>query len=321
MSGAEEGTFSGRLWVVCPVYLDVESLMMLRERLLAVTGRSVSPSRTTYVAVDDTAGLDPEIDRLRALPDVKVVQPPFNVGHQRAIVYALRSASVEMADTDLVVTMDADGQDKPEDVPRLLGSLLDDPSNLHRVVLALRASRKEAPSFTALYFFFRVLFRALTGVSVRTGNFAAFRGWTARRVLRHPYFDLCYSSTLVSLNLQAQYVPCDRGPRFAGASRMNLSRLLIHGMRMLMPFTDRIAIRSLVLFTGVFALGLVTSAVILLVRFFTNLAIPGWATTTLLLVLVLSFLAVGNFVVLFAVFSQSRGISLANLEREKNGGA
>jgi hypothetical protein len=50
------------------------------------------------------------------------------------------------------------------------------------------------------------------------------------------------------------------------------------------------------------------------IRLFTNTAIPGWAIGTLLGLVILSFVALGNFVVLFAVFSHSRGISLANLE-------
>ena len=49
-------------------------------------------------------------------------------------------------------------------------------------------------------------------------------------------------------------------------------------------------------------------------RIFTDYAIPGWATITLLSLLVLSFIALGNFIVLFAVFSHSRGLSLANVE-------
>jgi len=51
------------------------------------------------------------------------------------------------------------------------------------------------------------------------------------------------------------------------------------------------------------------------VRVFTTDTIPGWATASLLGLLIISFVALGNFVVLFAVFSHSRGISLANLEQ------
>jgi len=305
-----------RMWVITPVYLDVESFLILRERLLKVIAQHLTlrATRVQFVVVDDSGGLDPEIPKLRSLADVLVVEPPFNLGHQRAIVYGIRSAAPEMSDRDLIVTLDADGQDRPEDLPRLLEQLLRHPADARRVVLARRTRRRETPGFKALYLSFKLLFRILTGLAVRTGNYAAYHAWLARHVLLHPYFDLCYSSTLVSLNLPITFVPCERGTRYAGRSRMNLQKLFIHGLRMLMPFTDRIAIRALVAFSLTFGAGIALSLTVVCVRLFSHAAIPGWATSTLLLILTLSFTAVGNFVLLFAVFSQSRGISLANLE-------
>jgi hypothetical protein len=165
-----------------------------------------------------------------------------------------------------------------------------------------------------MYFFFRIMFRTLTGVTVRSGNYAAYRGWLARRMLLHPSFDICYSSTLVSLDMLVTPVPCARGHRYAGQSRMNVFRLFMHGIRMLVPFTDRIAVRALSAFAAMFGIGVLLSLIVVAIRLFTNSAIPGWATATLLGVLTLSFIALGNFLVLFAVFSHSRGMSLAGLE-------
>jgi hypothetical protein len=304
------------LWVVTPVFLDVEAFLILRERVIEVAGQHLvlRAARLRFVVVDDSGGLDPEISRLHSLPDVSVVQPPFNLGHQRAIVYGLRSTTSEMADGDLVITLDADGEDRPEDLPRLLAPLIQNPADRRRLALAWRSRRHETAMFKGMYLSFKVLFRILTGLTVRTGNYAAYHGWLARRIITHPHFDLCYSSTLVSLTLPITLVPCERGSRYAGRSRMNLQKLFMHGLRMLMPFTDRIAIRALVAFSLVFAAGISLSFAVLMVRLFSHAAIPGWATSTLLLILILSFNAVGNFVMLFAVFSQSRGISLASLE-------
>jgi hypothetical protein len=60
----------------------------------------------------------------------------------------------------------------------------------------------------------------------------------------------------------------------------------------------------------------VLSLAVLLTRIFSRSAIPGWATNTLLLLVAISFVALGNFVVLFAIFSQSRGASLGHLEED-----
>ena len=304
------------VWIVCPMYFDVDSFRTLRMRLLEQLEKNPDPLalHAAFVVVDDTAGRDPQIAQLQGMRDVEVVEPPFNLGHQRALVYAVRTVAPRMKDDDIIVTLDADGEDRPEDLPRLLSSLMSRPDELDRIVLALRTQRKESVLFKLMYFWFTVMFRVLTGETVRTGNFATYRGWTARRLLRHPYFDLCYSSTFRSLGVPLELVPCPRGHRYAGRSHMTYSRLITHGVRMLMPFLDRIAVRALILFSATCALSIATAIVVLGVRAFTTLAIPGWATYTLLLVLAVCFIALGNFVVLFALFAQSRGISLANLE-------
>ncbi len=306
-----------RLWIVCPSYTDVVAFSMLRKRVLdLVQDIPLLDRPVRFVVVDDTAGCDDDIAQLDAFDDVMVVTPPFNLGHQRAIVCGLRVIKPELRDSDLVVTMDSDGEDRPEDLPRLLEPLINTAGVRNRVCVAWRTKRHESVGFRLMYFFFRIMFRSLTGVTVRSGNYAAYRGWTARRMLQHPYFDLCYSSTLVSLDLALTPVPCERGERYAGRSRMNLSRLLMHGVRMLMPFTDRIAVRALTAFTATFGVSILLSLLVLAVKIFTSAAIPGWATTSLLGILILSFLALSNAVVLFVVFSESRGVSLTSLEAQ-----
>jgi hypothetical protein len=305
-----------RLWVVCPSYGDVASFVILRARILEAVAAEqvVASSDVHFVVVDDTAGNDNDIDQLKEYSDVRVITPPFNLGHQRALVFGLRLILPDVLDTDMIVTMDADGEDRPEDLPRLAEPLIATPNERGMLCVARRTKRTESLRFRILYFFFRALFHTLTGTTVRSGNFAAYRGWLAKRMLTHPYFDLCYSSTLVSLDMTVTAVPCPRGTRYEGRSRMNMFRLAMHGVRMLMPFMDRIAVRALTAFSAMFALGITLSLAVVGVRLFTNTSIPGWATATLLGLLILSFVALGNFVVLFAVFSHSRGTSLANLE-------
>jgi hypothetical protein len=305
-----------KLWIVCPCYRDVEAFLTLRTRILEVLGEhpEVVASNVEFVVVDDTGGYDVETEQLKGLPDVRVITPPFNLGHQRALVFGLRLIRPDVLDSDLIVTMDADGEDRPEDLPRLVEPLLGTPAERGALCVALRTKRSVSIRFRILYLLFRAMFQVLTGTAVRHGNFAAYHGWLARRMLSHPYFDLCYSSTLVSLDIPVTSVPCPRGSRYAGRSRMNMFRLFMHGVRMLMPFVDRIAVRALTAFSAMFVLALTLALVLAGFRIFGGWAIPGWATASLIGLLILSVVALGNFVVLFAVFSHSRGISLANLE-------
>jgi hypothetical protein len=303
-----------RTWIFTPVYHDVRSFLILRERLLEELAASDIPGTedVCFVVIDDAAGQDPEMEELAGLGDVTVMRPPFNLGHQRALVYALRKTIPKIAADDAVVTLDADGEDRPEDLPRLLARLRADDER--KVVLALRTKRRESIGFKIFYRLFRLLFRSLTGTTVRSGNFAAMPGAITKQMLLHPTFDLAYSSAILALDIPVDYVPCERGERYKGQSKMTFGRLAMHGLRMLMPFTDRIAIRALAAFVFFGILGTVLAAVVVCVKLFTSSAIPGWTSYIALGALIVSLVALGNFVSLFVLFSQTRAVSLANIE-------
>jgi polyisoprenyl-phosphate glycosyltransferase len=304
------------VWVIAPSYHDVPSFRILRKRIIEVVeGHDrLNGYDLRFGLIDDTAGQDPEVAELDALDDVTVVDVPFNLGHQRALVFGVRLLSCEMPADDLVVTLDADGQDRPEDLPRLLEPILDAGADRRLVALANRTQRRESLGFKLGYLAFRTGFRLLTGTVVRTGNYAAYRAAAAQQLLQHPHFDLCYSSSFISLDGPLAFVPCPRGERLEGRSRMNRTRLGIHAIRMLMPFLDRIAVRMLTGLATLFCLSLLGLLAILVVKLVTDEAIPGWATYTALGTLLVSLVSLGNFVLLFATFAQSRGISLSNLE-------
>jgi hypothetical protein len=303
-------------WVVIPVYRDVGSFRILHERVLAAIAEQLPDGvgLVRFVVIDDTAGQDPEIASLAALGDVRVLQPPFNLGHQRALVYALRKVLPEVADSDVVVTLDADGEDRPEDLPRLLAPLLARPQAERKVVLALRTKRRESIGFKLSYRLFRGLFRLLTGTTVRSGNFAAMPGAIAKRALLHPTFDLSYSSTILALDLPVEFVPCERGERYQGRSKMTFGKLAMHGLRMLMPFTDQIALRALAVFVVSLVAGAALALAVVAIKIFSSSAVPGWASFTALGALIVSLVALGNFVSLFVLFSQTRAVSLASIE-------
>ena len=291
-----------RIWIVSPLYFDAEPYARLQQDLAAALRGS--PFEPRLVAVDDSAGLDPAAGRLGA--DVRVVVPPFNLGHQRALVFGLRRLAREIADDDVVVTLDADGEDQPRDLPRLLAPLLEEPGNLRRIALAARTRRHETLPFKLLYFVFKQFFLLLSGTVVRSGNYAAYRGWVARNVLFHPHFDLSYGSSLLSLNLQIERVPCERGRRYAGRSKMTWSTLVLHGFRMLMPFADRIAVRGLVASgCGALLLGLLAVA--------RALGAAPVERSALAFGALLCAIGFGTSLLLLMSFAQSQGLAMSRL--------
>lgn len=305
-----------KIWVVAPCYRDVPSFRRLRQDVIQTLAEAgdIAGMAISFAVLDDTAGEDPEIAELAAFDDVTVIEPPFNLGHQRGLVYALRLLATEIDADDLVVTLDADGEDRPIDIPRLLAPLLAPDAAPRMVVLASRTSRTESLVFKMYYALFRMVFRMLTGTVIRSGNFAAYRGATAHRLLLHPHFDLCYSSSFVSLNAPITFVACPRGVRYEGRSRMNRTHLVLHGLRMLMPFIDRIALRALWFLVALVSAGTLLFVACGVTWAFTSVHIAGWLVALSASLLFGSLIGFSGFIVLFASFAQSRGISLSNLE-------
>jgi len=106
-----------------------------------------------------------------------------NLGHQRAIAIGLVHIQ-QTTSCDAVVVMDADGEDTPEGVARLLRAY----SNTHgtKAIFAERSRRSESFVFRSFYHLYKFLHRCMTGISVRVGNFS---------ILPYPYL-----STLVVMS-------------------------------------------------------------------------------------------------------------------------
>lgn len=232
------------LWVVAPVYDDVPSFLKLREivRSLPIAKRF----EVRFVLIDDSAGADPKVDREAAVfQDVQIIRPEKNMGPRKAIVFALRLlAAKQIAKEDVIVTLDADGQDRPEDVPALVDALLG-ASRPDSVAIAVRTSRTDSAAFKFWLFVFRWVFRILVGKTVRNGNFVAFSGELAKESLSHPMFDLCYASAFEVLPFEKVAVPLARGERWFGESKMSWLDLITHAARMFLPFKNQIIARSL----------------------------------------------------------------------------
>ncbi len=289
-----------KLWVVCPCYFDTQSFAALQsEAIKALSG--LKDLSVNFLLIDDTAGRDPAIENFSSTANTKVILAPFNLGHQKAIVFGLRWLRTQAHDSDWIITMDSDGEDRPQDLPAMLDKLTKFPDD---IVLARRTERSEGLKFRISYQLYKIFFRVLTGRTVQTGNFSAYSVRTLGAMINHPHFDRCYSMSLFSSKIPTQLVPLPRGHRFFGQSKMNIMSLVRHGLNMLMPFLDHISFRGMLLFLLISLSGLAAGLAIVYVKLFTGLAIPGWASYALLGVLTLSAGSFGNLLVLFFMYTQ-----------------
>ncbi len=302
------------LWIVTPCYFDVPSFKKLRSDTLACLSPFSDRYEVKFALIDDTAGLDSSIKELQASSDVRVITPDFNLGHQRAIVFGIRLIRSEIQDQDVVVTMDSDGEDRPMDLPPMLEAMGKDLTH-HQIIIARRTKRKTSLKFRLMYSAFVILFRGLTGKILRSGNFALMPGRTAKKIIFHPFFGLCYSSSLVNINIPVVSVPCERGARYFDQSKMGYFNLIMHGFRMLMPYVDRIAMRAIIASGALVGFTGLTGLVLLFLKIAGLILISNWYLSVLFIGFVLSCLFLGIFLLLFTVFIQMQSLVLTKIDQ------
>jgi glycosyltransferase involved in cell wall biosynthesis len=105
--------------VVIPVYNEAESLAELYSELTKVLGRLPQSSEIIFVDDGSNDGSGTRLDELsQSDPRVQVVHFRRNYGQTAALM-----AGFQHSTGDVVIPMDADGQNDPADIPRLLDRL------------------------------------------------------------------------------------------------------------------------------------------------------------------------------------------------------
>lgn len=277
-----------RLIVLIPVYDDWAALGLLLPRLGAAL--RAHQLFAEVLVIDDAsttrAGAFPESDGIAA---VHVLALRRNVGHQRAIAIGLAYAEEHFPSAHVVV-MDADGEDDPLHVPRLYAKCREDA--FANIVFARRGKRSEGVRFMFFYALFRWIYRVMTGTDIRVGNFSIVPNAVLHRVVGVSEIWSHYVGGLLKARLPHTTVPCDRAPRLAGRSRMNLVALISHGLSAIAVNGDVLGVRALMA-TSVLIVGMIVAIITaVLIRFYTDLAIPGWATYVVALAVVILIEAV-----------------------------
>jgi polyisoprenyl-phosphate glycosyltransferase len=279
--------------VVVPVLDDWTSFATL---VADIAGQFTRREVAVHVCAVDDGSLAPFALETISLPPescvvgIEIIRLALNLGHQRAIAVGL-CAVADNPEFDAALVMDGDGEDRPGDIAALLTASRDTPG---AIVLARRAKRSEPRMFRVWYYLYRMLFHLLTGQAIRFGNFSLLPMPAVRRLVYMPELWNHLAASIMRSRLPYIEVPTQRGRRLSGRSRMNLVGLIVHGLSALSVHTDMIFVRVLLLAAAIAVaagLGIVAVAVI---RFGTDLAIPGWATTAVgdLLIMLLQTLVV-----------------------------
>jgi dolichol-phosphate mannosyltransferase len=215
-----------RISVVVPVYNEEENLPVLYDRLVAVL-RPLGSYEIVFVddgSRDGSAGIVGDLERRDA--GVRLVSFSRNFGHQAAL-----SAGLDHARGRAVVLMDADLQDPPELLPRLVEQW----ERGYQLVYAVREARDEGPVKRATaHLFYRALRAAAeVDIPVDTGDFCLMDRQVVDELCRLPEQNRFLRGLRSWVGFRQTGVPYERPARHAGDVKYTarkMVKLAVDGM-------------------------------------------------------------------------------------------
>lgn len=304
------------IYCLTPIYNDWDSFAVLIQEICNQK-QDLKQYNFFVVAVNDGSTEDlPEDFDYKNIP-VTVLNLKINIGHQRAIAVGLQYIYNEVSDYDFVVVMDSDGEDKPQDIKELINKAQQEKEK--KIIFAQRKKRQESTFFKVGYFFYKYLFYFLTGQKISFGNFSVIPSKLLSKVVHQNNIWNHYSGGIIQSKIPFEKVLLDRGKRYKGVSKMNFNSLIIHGLSSIAVYFDFLSLR--ILRYSLYGIGIcfVSVLFILYQKIFTENAIPGWASSLILIIsgIILQLFSV-TLIVLLLQLSSRKNISAPNSKIYKN---
>jgi polyisoprenyl-phosphate glycosyltransferase len=266
------------LSVVAPVYNEEELVESFVKRACA----AVADYTFELVLVNDgSADSTPALlDRLAAEdPRVRVIHLSRNFGHQAAL-----TAGLEHARGDVVAMIDADLQDPPELIPRMIEQW----EHGSDVVYAVREQRQGETAFklaTASWFY--KLFDKLAQVDLEpnSGDFRLLDRRALDALLSMTERSRFLRGMTVWVGFTQTAVPYERDARSAGETKYTLRKMLRFSLDAIASFSHLPL--QLATYAGLLSAGIAFVAIpIVLGLRLTDSYLPGFGTITILILLI-----------------------------------
>jgi glycosyltransferase involved in cell wall biosynthesis len=257
--------------ILIPVFNDWEALSKLLEKIQSQA--EILDSKFSILIVNDCSSLPVKIEISSNL-EISVLHLLRNVGHQKAISLGLAYLAESESKSNVLV-MDADGEDKPEDIPAILEAWNNNPD---KIIFAHRSKRSEGIIFRIFYIVYKMVFKLMTGKVITFGNYSLVPNGLLRKLAFVSEIWNNYPGGVIRSKLPYTSIPLERGKRLAGESKMNFASLVLHGMSTIAVFLDVAAVRIMLTSVFMIACSLIGIVVVLELKFVDEMATPGWAS-------------------------------------------
>jgi dolichol-phosphate mannosyltransferase len=268
--------------VVIPVFNNAGSLDELARRLLSALD-GVSGSYEIIFINDGSRDNSIQILRTLALAHqcIKVIAFSRNFGQHPAIC-----AGFEHAQGEVVVLMDADLQDRPEDIPDLLAKLKQSNADIAYTIKKsdgkLISSRLTSTIYH--YIFSRIV---KTDVPLNIGTFRAFNRKFLEALLNFKEVNILYGPLMFYMGFQSCFLELPYADRAHGKSSYTFSKRLQLAVNSLISYTD-IPHKASVLFGGILLAGSFFYSIAVTIQYLILGSTLPSGTTLILLVLCLT---------------------------------
>ena len=226
--------------ILIPLYNDWKSVSKLLNEIDSQTNNwdvEVSIIIVNDASTEKRSGLESIFKKIKS---IKILNMKKNQVHQRCIAAGLKYIC-ENEDFDRVIIMDADGEDRPEELNDFFKKAKENPN---MTITGNRFKRSEGFVFKALYEAHKLLTLIFTGKLIKFGNFSCLPKNHVQQLVQKPYLWNSYSSSVVRTIDERTFIPSTRGTRYVLPSKMNIFGLIFHSFSIISVFRNAVIIRS-----------------------------------------------------------------------------
>jgi hypothetical protein len=233
-----------KIKILIPVYNDWQSVFKLLENIdQGLESWDSNVVHISVIIINDASTEKRQINNstFNTLKSIEIINMKKNKGHARCIAAGLKYIS-KNNDFDLVIPMDADGEDRPEELGPLLCKAWENPN---KVITANRVKRSEGSIFKFCYLVHKYLTFIFTGQSIKFGNYTCLPKSIAIKMVNEPATWNSFSGSLAKITKDRMFIPSVRGKRYFGPSKMSYVNLLKHSLSIISIFKGALLVRSL----------------------------------------------------------------------------
>ena len=264
-----------KLKILIAVYNDWSSLDILLGEIYKKLNQTVWKNYEVYIVNDASTIEIPEKNKRK----IKIINLFNNIGSQGAISIGVKYIQKKIDDMTHLLIMDSDGEDKPEDIVRLLDECK---NNENKIVFARRKKRRESVLFRALHFTYKKIFKMLIGKDLDFGNFSCMTKANLNKIVNINNLQTHYSASILRSKIPFSKIDCEKGFRIEGSSKLNFWKHFAHALMSLSVFVDLIAIKFFFISLVGIALSIITALTIFIVKLYYPKILLGIASTILL---------------------------------------